>query len=104
MEQLSLGNFILAAIISSLTGMSLNYVFTQGEIFGALGNIVRRNVPEFWAKPLTECPVCMSFWWGALLHISLLQTYLPIAIIGSILSIGLSAFAVGFFNSDDEDN
>jgi hypothetical protein len=93
---------LYAAIVASLMGMTMNYVFTDGEIFGFIGNAVRRHLSEFWQKPVVDCPVCMSFWWGALLHLLILQTYLPTAIIGSALSIGLTALAVGFFHKDDE--
>jgi hypothetical protein len=93
----------MAAITSSLAGITMHVVFAEGNIFEGIGNAVRKHFSEYWGKPVATCPICMSFWYGLIIHILLLQTYLPVAVIGSTLAIGLTALLVGFYKNDEDE-
>lgn len=42
--------------------------FQPGMIFEKVGNFIVEKLGEFYSKPVTECPTCMSFWHGTYLY------------------------------------
>jgi hypothetical protein len=51
-------------IIISLIVQSIWYSMQEGEIFGGLGEWLRRHLPGRLHSPVFDCPVCMTPWYG----------------------------------------
>lgn len=47
---------------------AIHYSMQDGEIFGALGSWFNDHTPEIIHKPLYECNICQSPWYGAVLY------------------------------------
>lgn len=44
-------------------------LFLPGEIFGRAGDWMDENLPKKILPAVAQCPYCMTFWWGSLIHI-----------------------------------
>jgi hypothetical protein len=54
------------ALAVSLFVVFIHLTFQDGEIFGFIGNYLSQNLPEKLHKPVFDCPICMTPWWGSL--------------------------------------
>lgn len=68
----------------------------EGHIFEEVGNLLDMKLPEWIAKPLYACPICMSFWWGvaamALMRVTGVHHF-------NIVQVILVVFAAGGINT-----
>lgn len=53
-------DFILLLIVGVCWTWGVHCLFSDGYLFAGAGNMVRANVPKWAAKPLFDCPPCMS--------------------------------------------
>lgn len=56
------------AAIFSLTTYFLHVTTWEGHIFHRPANWLRGKLPEGIQKPLFDCPICMTPWWGTLMY------------------------------------
>lgn len=103
MVQLSLPDVLMCTGVCSFIGLAMYTCFCTGMIFGYAGDFVRNRFPEALKKPLVDCPICMSFWYGLLYNIFFLLTNPQVSVAGSILSIGLTSWMVGFYKTNDDE-
>ena len=75
-------NIILLAFINALWTNSLHLITRSGMIFGfAEDYLVRKNMEfAFWAKPIIQCPPCMSLW----------QSFIVCTIASNIIDVSIS--------------
>lgn len=52
--------------IISLTVLFLHVCTWEGMIFGSIGKLLK-SLPNYIRKPLYDCPICMSVWWGSII-------------------------------------
>lgn len=55
--------FIIAAVV-----MAIWFSMQEGEIFGRLGNWLYNHAPVAIHKPLFDCPICMTPWYGTVIY------------------------------------
>jgi hypothetical protein len=48
----------------SLCVVFIQYTMRDGEVFGFLGRIFSKHLPELIHNPVFACPVCMTPWYG----------------------------------------
>jgi hypothetical protein len=53
--------FVISFIV-----MAIWFSMQEGEIFHGLAKWYERNTPEKIHKPLFECPICMTPWYGSI--------------------------------------
>ena len=75
-------NILLLALINALWTNSLHLITRSGMIFGFAENyLVRKNAEfAFWAKPLIQCPPCMSLW----------QSFIVCTLASNIIDVSIS--------------
>lgn len=59
------------SLIIALLVQSVWYVMQEGEIFAKLSDFLFKHTPKKVHPALFECPICMTFWYGSLLYISI---------------------------------
>jgi hypothetical protein len=58
-------DFLLLLLIGSLVCVGVWNAFLPGMIFGWLGKIWDRRLPEAFQKPIYSCPPCMASVYGS---------------------------------------
>jgi len=58
--------FLLSLIPVSLGIWCIHILFQEDMILEKHGKSITNRVGEYWAKPLINCPVCMSSVWGVI--------------------------------------
>ena len=94
-DTLTLADLLQAALIASITAISVWAVMQPGMIFGWLGNLLRK-LPLFLAKPVVDCPVCMTFWYGGGFLFFLTDNWVA-SLIGAVLGIGLTSLLLNLY-------
>lgn len=56
------------SIIVALIVLSIHYTLQPGEIFGRLGDWLERKLPKAIHKPVFDCNVCMTMWYGSAIY------------------------------------
>jgi len=56
------------AIIIALLVLSIWYTMQEEQIFEKLGDWLMDHLPEAIHKPVFDCPICMSPWYGSVLY------------------------------------
>lgn len=56
--------FLLSLIPVSLGIWAMHILFQEDHLLEKQGIWITNKVGEHWAKPLTNCPICMSSLWG----------------------------------------
>lgn len=59
--------FLLSIIPASLFIYGFNILFQEGHLLEKQGEWITNKVGERWAKPLINCPICMSSIFGTLI-------------------------------------
>lgn len=54
------------SLITAFVVQAVWYTLQDGEIFGTLGNWLRRTLPAWALNPVVDCPICMTPWYGFL--------------------------------------
>lgn len=55
------------SLIIALLVLSIHYTMQEKEIFGRLGDWFEDHLPEAIHKPVFDCAICMSPWYGSIL-------------------------------------
>jgi len=55
------------SVIIALIVIAVWATFLHGMIFGKIGNFLsdENKFPKWLAKPLVDCVICMTMWWGS---------------------------------------
>lgn len=67
--------YILVMFVTVCWCWGVNYTFSDGEIFGKIGNWGRKHLPQDLISPIYDCPFCMSSLHGTLFYLMFLQEY-----------------------------
>lgn len=54
------------ALIVSLVVIFIHLTFQGDEIFSFIGIWLEKRLPKKLHKPVFDCPICMTPWWGSL--------------------------------------
>lgn len=49
--------------------MAIWFSMQEGEIFHGLAKFYEKTFPESIQKPLHECPICLTPWYGSLIYV-----------------------------------
>lgn len=52
--------------IVAFTVLFIHITFWEGMIFESIGKLLK-SLPNYIRKPLYDCPICMTPWWGSVL-------------------------------------
>ncbi len=80
---------IIAFVIYGYTA-----TFREGHIFEKIGDWMEDKFPEWINKPLWQCPICCSFWYGTAIYFVFnfgIWYHWPLVIIGAM---GVNALIV----------
>lgn len=53
------------SVIIALLVIAVWATFLDGMIFGKIGNYVVDKFPKWLSKPLVDCVICQTMWWGS---------------------------------------
>ena len=76
--------------------------FWEGHIFEKPGDWMEDNWPEWINKPLWQCPICASFWYGTVIYFLFdfgKWYYWPLVVIGAM---GINAVLVKITGALDD--
>lgn len=75
--------FLLSLIPTCLLIWAVHILFQEGHLLEKQGEWITNKVGEKWAKPLANCPICMSSFWGLIgfFSLQLFGVYLPIKLL-----------------------
>ena len=65
-EGLRVKEFLLHLVVASLIIFGIWGAFGPKMIFGWLGDILEKRVPDALNKPIWSCPPCMASVWGSI--------------------------------------
>lgn len=54
--------------ITSFIVLAIWFALQKGEVFGFVGDWMYKHVPALFHKPLFDCPVCMTPYYGTLIY------------------------------------
>lgn len=92
-------------IITALIVLFFHVCTWKGMVFSFVSEFFKRTtVPDYLKKPLYDCPVCATVWWGPVViacgilgNVWIVSNYLQLAIILSA-SAGLNAIFIYIIN------
>lgn len=92
-EKILIISFIVMAIWASML---------EGEIFGKIRKLGNKDNPKFFEKPLYDCPVCMTPYYGSIAYWLIYGLWLHAAswqewIVVVLAAMGLNAILVNLF-------
>jgi hypothetical protein len=67
-ELILLVTFLAFSLIQSMFIVGVKDCFGESMIFYKLGVWIKRNIGEYWSKPLFSCVRCMAGVWGAITY------------------------------------
>lgn len=56
--------FLISLIPASLFIYCVHILFQEGHLLEKYGNAITKELGDKWSKPLINCPICMSSFWG----------------------------------------
>jgi hypothetical protein len=59
--------FLIELIPVSLVIWAVHILFQEGHLLEEVGARITKDFGEKWSKPLINCPICMSSFWGTIL-------------------------------------
>lgn len=65
--------FVAALFIAVCWIWGFEFTFQDGEIFGGIGNWMRKHLPEWSRKPTIDCKYCMASVHGTLMYAILID-------------------------------
>lgn len=67
------GYWVLIMLMSFLWIQGVNCLFSEGHLFGKVGDWLHEHVSEYLYKPTIGCPMCMSSIHGTLWYLLLIN-------------------------------
>ena len=65
--------FLKVLLVALCWVWGFNYTFKTDEIFGKIGDLGRKKLPDWFITPLYDCPICMSSAHGTGFYLVFLQ-------------------------------
>lgn len=59
-----MASFLVSLIPVSLGIWCIHILFQEDHLFEKIGEKITDKIGEKWSKPLINCPICMSSFWG----------------------------------------
>lgn len=56
----------MSLIPVGLTIWCIHILFQEGHLLYKQGKLITATLGEYWSKPLINCPICMSSFWGTI--------------------------------------
>lgn len=90
------------AIIIAFATLFLHACTWEGMIFGFIPAITW-NWAEWIKKPLYDCPICMSFWWGGMILLLLGNSFSIEFFITLLAAGGINVLLVSIISTMDNE-
>lgn len=58
--------FLISLVPVCLGIWAIHILFQENHIFERQGKWIELKLGEYWSKPLINCPICMSSFWGTI--------------------------------------
>lgn len=72
---------LLLLAFNAFVIIGVHFATRHDQIFGFIGDAIRRLTPEWISKPMIECPPCQSSVWGSSIWWTMGFTYVPLSLV-----------------------
>lgn len=66
---------MITALLIAYAVLFIHATTWEGQIFEKVGDYLQTRLPEWIQKPLYDCPICMSFWYGTAIQLLLHKNF-----------------------------
>lgn len=94
---------LLKGLIIAMMVLAIWATMWPGAIFEFISDWFEKRLPEEskWKKPIYDCPICMTPWYGSVIYWIFLSADVREWILAMIVAMGINVTAIKVFKDDE---
>lgn len=104
-----MSEFLIWVVLASVWCFGVNNAFSDGEIFGSIGDWLHEKLPTWLYKPTIGCPKCQAsihgaFWYWYSRPFELTIQYFLIGLLFIVAVSGINTVIINFLKKDEKED